>query len=90
MEELHCVVSGRVQMVMFRDFTQRKARALGITGWVKNLPDGTVEVLAQGEKPALDELLRKLRRGPVLARVADIRTVWRPRGERFSGFELLR
>lgn len=90
MSELHCIIAGRVQMVMFRDFTQRKARSLGITGWVKNLPDGTVEVVAQGERPALEELLRKLRRGPFLAKVEDIRAEWRVPSERFTAFELLR
>jgi len=90
MIELHCIISGRVQMVMFRDFTQRKARSLGITGWVRNLPDGTVEVVAQGERPVLEELLRKLHRGPLLAKVAGIRTEWRPVSEPLVGFELIR
>ena len=64
-------------MVMFRDFTQRKARSLGLVGWVRNLPDGTVEVLAQGERDPLEKLLTKLHRGPLLARVEIIKVEWR-------------
>lgn len=88
-EELHCIIAGRVQMVMFRDFTQRKARSLGVSGWVKNLPDGTVEVLSQGERPALEELLRKLRRGPILARVEDVRAEWREATDRYGDFSIM-
>ena len=89
MQELHVIISGRVQLVMMRDFVQRKASGLGLAGWVRNLSDGTVEVLAQGEKPALDELLRKLRRGSILSRVDDVAPEWREMGERFSGFDIL-
>lgn len=64
---LHAVVHGRVQGVFFRASTQKKARALGLTGWVRNLPDGTVEVLAVGPRPALEALLAWLHEGPPLA-----------------------
>ena len=57
MIELHARVHGRVQMVMYRDFAQRKARSRGITGWVKNLTDGAVEVLEKGQIPMLEKYL---------------------------------
>ncbi|MEN9413472.1 MAG: hypothetical protein RLZZ342_559 [Candidatus Parcubacteria bacterium] len=88
MEELHAIVSGRVQMVMFRDFVTRKARRLGIGGWVRNIPDGTVELVAQGERPALERLLSKLHRGPLLARVDAVSPEFRPAGEPLGRFEI--
>jgi acylphosphatase len=58
--ELHAIVHGRVQGVFFRDTTRQKARALGILGTVKNLPDGTVEIFAVGERDKLDQLIEEL------------------------------
>ncbi len=73
---LHALVRGRVQAVGFREFTRRHAAALGLAGWVRNLPDGDVEVVAEGPRPALDELLRHLRTGPRLARVDAVESEW--------------
>lgn len=83
------IISGRVQMVMYRDFVQRKARGLGVVGTVKNLPDGTVEVIAEGEKEVLEKYIRKLRRGPLLSRVEDVRVEWRELLGTFSDFVIL-
>jgi acylphosphatase len=88
MEELHVIVSGRVQMVMFRDFVTRKARALGIRGWVRNLNDGTVEFVAQGERPDLERLLAKVHRGPLLARVDGVQPEFRSATETLGRFEI--
>ena len=77
MEELHARIWGRVQLVMFRDFAQRKARTLKLVGTVKNLRDGSVEVVAQGPHEVLESFVAKLRRGPLLARVDDIELEWR-------------
>jgi acylphosphatase len=63
------VVSGRVQGVGFRYFTQDTARREGVTGWVRNLPDGRVEALAEGDADAVTRLERALRTGPRGARV---------------------
>ena len=63
------VVRGRVQGVAYRVSTQRRARELGLTGWVRNLEDGSVELEAQGAAPVLDELEAWCRRGPMLAKV---------------------
>lgn len=86
MERLEAIVSGRVQMVMYRDFTQRKASGLRLTGWVKNLPDGTVKVVAEGPRAKLEQLLGKLHHGPILAHVAYVHPLWLPATGEFSRF----
>ena len=65
-------VSGRVQGVFFRDSTRRRALALGLSGWARNLPDGRVEVLACGPEAALQELEAWLWEGPPHARVSEV------------------
>lgn len=70
---LRCYVSGRVQGVGFRYATAEKASALGVTGYVRNLPDRRVEVLACGEERAVTALRDWLWKGPQLARVGDVR-----------------
>jgi acylphosphatase len=65
----HVVVRGRVQGVAFRHHTKVRARGLGLAGWVRNLPDGAVEVWVEGEAAVVEELVAWLRRGPALARV---------------------
>jgi acylphosphatase len=66
------VVRGRVQGVGFRWFVEREAHILGISGWVRNNADGTVEVLAQGTSDQLSGLHSRLRQGPRAARVDDV------------------
>lgn len=68
----HYRVSGHVQGVFFRASTREKARALGLTGWVRNLPDGGVEAVACGESAQLERLEQWLRRGPELAKVDSV------------------
>jgi acylphosphatase len=69
----HYTIQGRVQGVFFRDSTRQKARELGVTGWVRNRPDGSVEAMARGDPAALTELERWLRGGgPPAARVDDV------------------
>lgn len=69
---LHCLVSGRVQGVCFRAETEAQASRLGLTGWVRNLPDGRVEVKAFGPEQALDELRTWLKKGPPQAHVLKL------------------
>jgi acylphosphatase len=71
-ERLQAVVRGRVQGVSFRYYTQAEARRLGLNGWVRNQPDGSVEVLAEGPRAELDALLAFLHRGPPAARVSGV------------------
>lgn len=62
-------VFGRVQRVLFRDTARRRARVLGLTGYVRNLEDGSLEIVARGEKPKVEELFDWAKRGPIFARV---------------------
>jgi acylphosphatase len=80
------VVSGHVQGVGFRRFVQRKARDLGLSGHAANLPDGRVEVLADGDAAALGHLERWLQRGPPLARVTNVQIQPAPEGDPPAGF----
>ncbi len=73
------VVRGRVQGVAFRQATVDEVQRLGrIMGWVRNRPDGSVEVLAEGERAALEALVAFCGRGPRLARVEDLQVGWEP------------
>lgn len=71
-ETLDIRITGRVQGVGFRAATVRQAHSLGVTGWVRNAPDGSVEALIQGEPEQVDQMLSWLHRGPALARVREV------------------
>ena len=86
---LHALVSGRVQGVYFRDFTQGLAVRLGATGYVRNMRDGSVEVHAEGERNALEQLLEALRRGPPRARVDGVQHEWMSPTGRCRGFQVI-
>ena len=86
---LHVVLKGRVQGVGFRYFVRDNARALEIRGWVRNRWDGSVEVLAEGERPALDKLLTALRRGPRGAMVTGVKPEWQTATGEFNDFRVL-
>ncbi|HZS88697.1 MAG TPA: acylphosphatase [Chloroflexota bacterium] len=78
-QRLTALVRGRVQGVGFRAFAARRGRSLGLSGYARNLGDyRTVEVVAEGERSALEELLALLRRGPVGAHVDDVDAHWSP------------
>ncbi|HKP54265.1 MAG TPA: acylphosphatase [Chloroflexia bacterium] len=77
---LVAIVRGRVQNVGFRVFVYEAARRLGLRGYVRNSPEGNVEVVAYGERGRLDVLLGQLHRGPVAARVDDVEYEWQHRG----------
>jgi acylphosphatase len=87
MRRIRAIASGRVQGVSYRASTAHEARRLGLTGWVKNLDDGSVELEAQGSAEAVDQLLAWCKQGPPAARVTavdvDERTV--AEGERDFG-----
>ena len=73
MERLRAIVSGRVQGVFFRAWTQETAAELGLSGWVKNRSDGGVEILAEGERKQLDRLVQLCHRGPPAAQVTEVK-----------------
>lgn len=85
---LRALVHGRVQGVFFRAFTENHARRLGLAGWVRNLPDDTVEVVAEGPCPALEQLLAYLRQGPPRARVTQVEAEWETARHEFSSFRV--
>ena len=87
-EEIRCIVTGRVQLVMYRDFAQRKARSLGIVGTVENLSDGSVEVVAQGTPDQLKQFIERLHEGSVLARVENVAVEWRTPTTHFDDFRI--
>ncbi|MBC7287757.1 MAG: acylphosphatase [Armatimonadetes bacterium] len=87
---LRAVVKGRVQGVGFRYFVQRHAVRLGLSGWVRNRVDGTVELEAEGNRQALAELLRLVQAGPPMAHVTDVQAVWMPaRGDLPHPFQVV-
>ena len=73
---VRATVTGRVQGVGFRWFTQREAQALGVAGWVRNKPDGSVEVEAEGERKTLENFLGRLRKGPLGSQVKAVEHQW--------------
>ena len=80
-------VSGRVQGVGFRFFVEEAARREGVRGWVRNLPDGRVEALVEGDEEAVTRVEQKIRRGPSSARVQDVQVhAEPPTGQ--AGFEI--
>jgi len=85
---LQVVVHGRVQGVFFRTFVERWAEQLRLTGYVRNLPDGTVEVRAEGEREQLEKLLAYLEKGPPPARVAKVVADWAEYSGDFPGFSV--
>lgn len=72
MRRIHAIVSGRVQGVSYRASTAHEARRLGLVGWVRNLPDGSVELEAEGPSDLVDQLLTWCHAGPPAARVMNV------------------
>lgn len=69
---LHCVITGRVQGVWYRAWTEKEAQSLGLDGWVRNLPDGSVEALFSGPEETVRDMISRCRSGPPLAQVSGI------------------
>jgi acylphosphatase len=88
LERLQAVVSGHVQGVSFRLYTLMRANELGVTGWVRNLHDRTVEVTAEGSRAQLEELLKFLHAGPPAAHVLSIAVEWSAGTGTFSAFTI--
>jgi acylphosphatase len=89
LKQVQVVVRGRVQGVYFRASAQREARRLGLTGWVKNRPDGNVEVLAEGEEEGLKDLIAWANKGPSAARVERVDVRWRGFSGDFADFRIV-
>ncbi len=82
----HVYISGKVQGVFFRSSTEEKAFELGIKGWVRNLRDGRVEAVFEGEKEKVEEMLRWCHEGPPYARVANVEITWEEYKGEFRSF----
>lgn len=85
---IQLVVKGRVQGVYFRASAQREARQLGLTGWVKNRPDGSVEMIVEGEEDQVKDFLSWAQHGPTTARVDKVDTKWRSYTGQFADFRI--
>ncbi len=86
MEQVHLMISGKVQGVCYRASCQDVAVRHGLNGWVKNLSSGQVEVLVQGEKEDIEKLIEWCKKGPPSARVIDVSVEWENISEKFNGF----
>jgi acylphosphatase len=87
-ERLTATVYGRVQGVSFRYHTRRKALELGIVGRVRNQPDGSVHVLAEGDHDVLERFASFLQQGPPAARVSRVESAWGVASGQFDAFEI--
>ena len=85
---VHIWVTGIVQGVFFRAHTRDVARSLGLTGWVRNLSDGRVEITAVGPRDALDRLVEWCHHGPSMARVDKTDVQWEDATDTFQDFEI--
>jgi acylphosphatase len=84
----HVFLSGRVQGVAYRYFAEKWAHVAGISGWVRNLNDGRVEVLAEGDRTKVEEFLTHVRTGPRAAVVDEAEVRWENYTGEYSGFEI--
>lgn len=87
-QRLHAIVHGMVQGVNFRAYTVREAQRLGLTGWVRNVPDGTVETVAEGPRGALEAFLEFLSIGSPSASVTKVTSTWEQATGEFSDFRV--
>jgi len=89
LKQVQLTVRGRVQGVFFRASAQREARRMGLTGWVKNRQDGSVEMLAEGEEDGLKDLLAWAHHGPSASRVERVDVRWRSYTGEFPDFRIV-
>lgn len=87
MKSIRLIVSGKVQGVFFRDSTRRKAQELGLSGYARNLPDGNVEVVAEGPEEKINELIQFIKNNPGHSKVKEIK-INHKELENFNGFEI--
>jgi len=84
----HVIISGRVQGVCYRMETQREAKGIGVSGWVKNRFDGTVEAVFEGNKKQVDQIIEWCRNGPPLSSVSNVEINWEAFTGEFGDFDI--
>jgi acylphosphatase len=89
MRRVHVFVSGRVQGVNFRWNTKIFADKLGVNGWVRNLPDGRVEIVAEGDEKEIERFLNYVKKGPLLAKVSKVEIKEEEYENEFDGFSIV-
>jgi acylphosphatase len=89
MKQVHLYISGFVQGVGYREFIKREARKIGLKGWVRNLSDRRVEVLAQGDEASLKKLIEISKKGPFLSEVKNVSIEQTEISEKFDTFDRL-
>jgi acylphosphatase len=85
---VHIIISGRVQGVFFRVATKREADSLGVNGWVRNLPDGKVDAVFEGEEDMVKMLIDFCKHGPPRAKVSNVDIVWENYVGEFKSFNI--
>lgn len=88
MRRVHLYISGRVQGVFFRAHTKKAAEQFGLRGWVRNLRDGRVEALFEGESEAMTHMIDWCRKGPLLSSVTHVELIEEPFAGEFSSFSI--
>ena len=86
---VYIIIKGKVQGVSFRYFTLKQAQKLNIVGWVRNIPNGTVEAVAQGNKKNLELFIKKLKEGSSLSRVDDVILNWEHQKKDYENFAII-
>ena len=86
---VYIIIKGKVQGVSFRYFTLKQAQELNIVGWVRNIPNGTVEAVAQGNKINLELFIKKLKLGPSLSMVDDVILNWKHQEKDYENFAII-
>lgn len=85
-KQARVLISGFVQGVGFRHFIKNKALEFGLTGWVRNLPDGRLETVLQGSKEKINEMIELCKKGPLLSEIEDVEVEWQEEDKQFSDF----
>ena len=85
---MHIVIEGMVQGVFFRAGTREESYKLGLTGWVKNCPDGRVEAVFEGDRDKIDQILEWCKKGPPGAAVRNVETVWEQATGEYDSFSI--
>ncbi len=88
MKRVHVFISGKVQGVFYRAYTQDEAKKLGVNGWVRNLPDGRVEAVFEGVDEAVDEMVKWCYKGSPASKVEKVEVIEEPYTGEFKDFEI--